>query len=112
MQPPTLSGSAFTATIDDPQIIAVPSDLAVALEAAPEALHYFECLPYRRQRAFVQAVEDAVSVELRRRRIERIVGRISSSNPARGSLSDPATGFDAEIGEPAATEISPGRPRA
>jgi uncharacterized protein YdeI (YjbR/CyaY-like superfamily) len=79
MQPPSLSGSAFAATIDDPQIIAVPSDLAVALEAVPEALHYFECLPYGRQRAIVQAVEEAASVELRRGRIERAVRRLRAA---------------------------------
>ena len=77
MQPPLpLSGSAFTATIDDPQIIAVPSDLAVALEAAPEALHVFECLPYGRQRSVVQVVEEAATVELRRQRIERTIARL------------------------------------
>jgi len=79
MQPPSLSGSAYTATIDDPRIIAVPSDLAVALEAAPEALHYFECLPYGRQRALVQAVEEAGTVELRRRRIENAVRRLRTA---------------------------------
>jgi len=31
------------------RIVVVPSDLADALESAPEALHYFESLPYRRQ---------------------------------------------------------------
>jgi uncharacterized protein YdeI (YjbR/CyaY-like superfamily) len=57
-------------------IVAVPSDFAHALESAPEALHYFESLPYGRQRRFVAGVEDAGTPDARRRRIASAVGRL------------------------------------
>jgi hypothetical protein len=53
----------------DPRVVAVPSDLAAALEAAPDALHYFESLSYGRQRWFVLNVEEAKTPETRARRI-------------------------------------------
>lgn len=56
--------------------VAVPSDLAGALEAAPEALHYFESLSYSRQRRFVLNVEEAGTAETRGRRIARAVERL------------------------------------
>jgi hypothetical protein len=60
----------------DPLQIAVPSDLAAALEAAPEALHVFESLPYRRQRWLVRRIEEAGTPELRVGRIERAISRL------------------------------------
>jgi hypothetical protein len=60
----------------DPRVVAVPSDLAAALEAAPEALHYFESLSYSRQRWFVLNVEEAKTAETRARRIERVIARL------------------------------------
>ena len=60
----------------DPRVVAVPSDLAAALEAAPEALHYFESLAYSRQRAFVLDIEAAPTPETRARRIQRAVARL------------------------------------
>jgi uncharacterized protein YdeI (YjbR/CyaY-like superfamily) len=57
-------------------VIAVPSDFAHALESAPEALHYFESLPYGRQRRFVAGVEDARTPDARRRRIASAIGRL------------------------------------
>jgi uncharacterized protein YdeI (YjbR/CyaY-like superfamily) len=57
-------------------VVAVPSDLAAALEAAPEALHYFESLSYSRQQWFVLNVEDAKTPETRARRIERAIARL------------------------------------
>ena len=60
----------------DPRVVAVPSDLAAALEAAPDALHYFESLSYSRQRWFTLNVEDAKTPETRARRIERAVARL------------------------------------
>jgi uncharacterized protein YdeI (YjbR/CyaY-like superfamily) len=53
-----------------------PSDLAAALQAAPDALHYFESLSYSRQRWFTLNVEDAKTPETRARRIERAVARL------------------------------------
>jgi uncharacterized protein YdeI (YjbR/CyaY-like superfamily) len=60
------------------RIVAVPPDLAAALEAAPEALHYFESLPYGRQRRFVRNVDDARTAAARRRRIARTIERLRS----------------------------------
>jgi predicted MFS family arabinose efflux permease len=57
-------------------VVAVPSDLANALESAPEALHYFESLPYGRQRRLVAGVEDARTPDARRRRIASAIGRL------------------------------------
>jgi uncharacterized protein YdeI (YjbR/CyaY-like superfamily) len=64
----------------DGRVVAVPSDLADALDAAPEALHYFEFLPYRRQRRLVAGVEDARTPEARRRRIANAVARLRSES--------------------------------
>jgi hypothetical protein len=60
----------------EPRTVAVPSDLAEALEGAPQALHYFESLSYSRQRWFVLNVEDAKTVETRQRRIANAVERL------------------------------------
>jgi Bacteriocin-protection, YdeI or OmpD-Associated/Domain of unknown function (DUF1905) len=61
----------------DPRVVAVPSDLAAALEATPAALHYFESLSYSRQRWHVLHVEDAKTAETRARRIERTIERLT-----------------------------------
>jgi uncharacterized protein YdeI (YjbR/CyaY-like superfamily) len=58
------------------RVVAVPSDFAAALEAAPDALHYFESLPYGRQRRFVRNVDAATSAAGRRRRIARTIERL------------------------------------
>jgi len=60
----------------EPRTVAVPSDLAAALEAAPEALHYFESLSYSRQRWYVLNVEGARTTETRDRRIASAVTRL------------------------------------
>jgi hypothetical protein len=60
----------------DPRVVAVPSDLAAALEAAPDALHYFESLSYSLQQWYVLNVEDAKTPETRARRIENAVTRL------------------------------------
>jgi uncharacterized protein YdeI (YjbR/CyaY-like superfamily) len=80
MQPTlTLPGDEIEVSIDrEPRVVAVPSDLAAALEAAPQALHYFESLPYSRQRRLVLSVEDAKPPELRARRVELAIGRLSA----------------------------------
>ena len=61
----------------DPRVVAVPSDFAAALEAAPEALHFFESLSYSRQRWYVLHVEDAKTPETRARRIERAIAKLT-----------------------------------
>ena len=67
----------------EPRTAAVPADLAAALEAAPEALHYFESLSYSRQRWFVLDVEGARTPETRERRIARAVDRLRSDGGVR-----------------------------
>ena len=57
-------------------IIVVPSDFAYALESAPEALHYFESLPYGRQFRFVADVEAAQTPEARQRGIATAIARL------------------------------------
>jgi hypothetical protein len=60
----------------EPCTVAVPSDLAAALEDAPEALHFFESLSYGRQRWFVLNVDEARTAETRVRRIARTIERL------------------------------------
>jgi uncharacterized protein YdeI (YjbR/CyaY-like superfamily) len=63
---------------NDGRVVTVPSDLADALESAPEALHYFEFLRYGRQRRLVAGIEDARTPEARRRRIANAIARLRS----------------------------------
>ena len=73
------AGDEIDVTIEldrDPRVVAVPSDLAAALEAAPDALHYFESLSYSRQQWFVLNVEEAKTAETRARRVERAIARL------------------------------------
>jgi uncharacterized protein YdeI (YjbR/CyaY-like superfamily) len=65
------------------RIVVVPSDLADALESAPEALHFFESMPYRRQRLLVARIEDARVATLRQRRIALAVERLRAEGGAR-----------------------------
>jgi hypothetical protein len=60
----------------EPCTVAVPSDLAAALEDAPEALHFFESLSYGRQRWFVLNVDEARTAETRVHRIARTIERL------------------------------------
>ena len=61
-------------TLDSaPREVAVPADLAAALDAAPEARQAFEALSYSNKRAHVLSVEGGKTPETRRRRIARVV---------------------------------------
>jgi uncharacterized protein YdeI (YjbR/CyaY-like superfamily) len=62
----------------DGRVVAVPSDLADALESAPEALHCFEFLRYGRQRRLVAGIDEARTPEARRRRIATAIARLRS----------------------------------
>lgn len=57
---------------DKPRTVAVPADLAAALEAA-DARAAFDALTYSNQRAHVLAVEGAKAAETRARRIAKVV---------------------------------------
>jgi bifunctional DNA-binding transcriptional regulator/antitoxin component of YhaV-PrlF toxin-antitoxin module len=58
------------------RVIVVPTDLAEALEATPDALHFFEALTYSRQRWFVLDIEGAGNEDTRRRRVVKTVERL------------------------------------
>ncbi len=72
--------SPRTSSLAPRHIIVVPSDFAHALESAPEALHYFESLPYGRQRRFVADVEDARTPEARQRRMANAIRRLRTED--------------------------------
>jgi len=57
-----------------PRVVAVPSDLAEALEREPQALRFFEGLSYSQQQFHVLSVEAAKTPETRRRRIDKAIG--------------------------------------
>ncbi|HZW04894.1 MAG TPA: YdeI/OmpD-associated family protein [Anaerolineaceae bacterium] len=60
----------------EPRVVAVPSDLAAALAADPQAKGFFESLSYSNQRRYVLQIEDAKTPETRQRRIEKTVANL------------------------------------
>lgn len=61
-----------------PRIIDVPEDLAVALEADPEAKAFYATLNYSSQRRYVDPIADAKSPDTRARRIAKVVADLRS----------------------------------
>ena len=59
-----------------PRAVAVPPDLAAALDGDPAARRYFDALSYSNKRRVVEPIEDAKSAETRQRRIAAAVGRL------------------------------------
>ncbi len=59
-----------------PRVIAVPDDLAAALDAEPAARATFDKLSYSNQRFWVEPIEAAKAEETRRRRIEKAVATL------------------------------------
>lgn len=59
-----------------PREVEVPTDLAGALDAAPEAKRFFETLSYSNKRRITLSVEDAKTPETRQRRIEKFVRQL------------------------------------
>jgi hypothetical protein len=57
----------------EPREVAIPGDLAEALEAAPEAAAAFRALSYSRQLQHVLSVDGAKTDETRRRRVEKVL---------------------------------------
>ena len=57
----------------EPREVAVPADLAQALDAEPEARQAFDRLPYSHRQRHVLAVEGAKTAPTRQRRIEKAV---------------------------------------
>ena len=56
-----------------PREVDVPSDLAAALDAAPDAKRAFEALSYSNKRRITLAIEDARTPETRQRRIDKSI---------------------------------------
>jgi len=56
-----------------PREVAVPSDLAEALEQDPEARRVFDGLPYSHRLRWVLSVEDAKTEQTRQRRIAKTI---------------------------------------
>jgi hypothetical protein len=61
-----------------PRELAVPADLAAALDGAPEAKRFFEGLSYSRRQRYVLQVEGAKKAETRQRRIADTVTRLAN----------------------------------
>ena len=59
-----------------PRTVAVPDDLAQALDAEPAARATFDTLSYSNQRFWVEPIEAAKSEETRGRRIEKAVATL------------------------------------
>ena len=62
---------------DAPREVAVPDDLAAALDAVPGARARFDALAYTHRKEHVRAVEDAKAPATRARRIARAVEALS-----------------------------------
>ena len=62
----------------EPREVSLPSDLAEALDATPQAKASFERLPFGLKRKHVAEIEQAKSAEVRQRRIGRLVATLTS----------------------------------
>jgi hypothetical protein len=60
----------------EPREVAVPADLAAALEADPAARQAFDHLSYSNKRLHVLSVEDAKTSETRQRRVEKVLAKL------------------------------------
>jgi hypothetical protein len=60
----------------EPREVAVPADLAAALEADPAAKQAFEKLSYSNKRLHVLSVEDAKTPETRQRRVDKVIAAL------------------------------------
>jgi len=61
----------------EPRVVEVPKDLETALSASPTARLAFDRLAFGLRRRHVSAIEDARSDETRKRRIARLVEKLS-----------------------------------
>jgi hypothetical protein len=60
----------------DPREVAVPPDLAAALDGDPAAKTFFGGLSYSQQRWFVLGIEEAKKPETRQRRVDAAIARL------------------------------------
>ncbi|MBT2235032.1 YdeI/OmpD-associated family protein [Nonomuraea sp. NEAU-A123] len=61
-----------------PREVTVPTDLAAALDGAPEAKRFFDGLSYSRRLRYVLQVEGAKKAETRQRRIADTITRLAN----------------------------------
>ncbi|HEX6685107.1 MAG TPA: YdeI/OmpD-associated family protein [Candidatus Limnocylindrales bacterium] len=59
-----------------PREVAVPDDLASALDGEPQAKQRFESLSYSHKRQHVLAIEDAKTPETRKRRVDKAIAML------------------------------------
>jgi bifunctional DNA-binding transcriptional regulator/antitoxin component of YhaV-PrlF toxin-antitoxin module len=62
-----------------PREVAVPEDLASALDGEPEAKRRFESLSYSHKRQHVMAIDDAKTAETRKRRIDKAIAMLKGA---------------------------------
>jgi Bacteriocin-protection, YdeI or OmpD-Associated/Domain of unknown function (DUF1905) len=62
---------------DEPREVAVPADLAEALNRHPAVRQRFDALAFTHQREWVRSVEDAKKPETRQRRIDKTIESLS-----------------------------------
>jgi uncharacterized protein YdeI (YjbR/CyaY-like superfamily) len=60
----------------EPREVSVPSDLAEALDAEPDAKQYFDGLSYSHKLRHVLAIEGAKTAETRQRRVAKAVSAL------------------------------------
>jgi uncharacterized protein YdeI (YjbR/CyaY-like superfamily) len=63
----------------EPRDVPLPSDLADALNDAPEARAAFDRLPFGLKRKHVAEIEDAKSLDVRQRRVDKLVAALRST---------------------------------
>lgn len=69
---------------DQPRVVAVPADLAAALDADPGVRASFDALSYTNKNAYVVSVEGAKTEDTRLRRIARCVTEVGALTPPGG----------------------------
>jgi uncharacterized protein YdeI (YjbR/CyaY-like superfamily) len=69
-----MTTDAAVTLLGEPRVLAVPPDLAAALEREDDVLRSFERLSYRGQAELVLSVDRARTGQSRRRRIARALG--------------------------------------
>lgn len=62
---------------DDPREVAVPDDLAIALDAVPGARARFDALSFTRRKECVRAIEEAQATATRERRVAKAVATVA-----------------------------------
>jgi Bacteriocin-protection, YdeI or OmpD-Associated/Domain of unknown function (DUF1905) len=73
------AGDSVTVDVEldkEPRVLAVPPDLAAALDREPRARAFFDSLSYSNKQRFVLPIEGAKTAETRQRRIEKAVAAL------------------------------------